>query len=113
MWISHHLPFPVAVTDYRLRQLLSEPESFSAGGARPLREKQLPEILDMFGWCTWDAFYSNVSARGAGPWLARAAVYTVAGLQAVSRACQGFHGLVVLFQAYVFDGAGRSSRCLQ
>ncbi len=35
------------------------------GGARPLREKQLPEMLDMFGWCTWDAFYSNVSARGA------------------------------------------------
>ncbi len=35
------------------------------GGARPLREKQLPEMLDTFGWCTWDAFYSNVSARGA------------------------------------------------
>ena len=35
-----------------------------AGGARPLREKQLPGLLDVFGWCTWDAFYSRVSARG-------------------------------------------------
>ena len=36
-----------------------------AGGAKPLREKQLPKLLDVFGWCTWDAFYSRVSARGA------------------------------------------------
>ena len=38
--------------------------SMFAGGARPLREKPLPGLLDVFGWCTWDAFYSRVSARG-------------------------------------------------
>ncbi len=36
-----------------------------SGGSKPLREKQLPPTLDVFGWCTWDAFYSRVSARGA------------------------------------------------
>lgn len=38
-----------------------------AGGAKPLREKQVPGLLDVFGWCTWDAFYSRVSARGKYP----------------------------------------------
>jgi hypothetical protein len=36
----------------------------ATGGAKPLREKQLPGLLDVFGWCTWDAYYSRVSARG-------------------------------------------------
>ncbi len=40
-----------------------------SGGSKPLREKQLPPTLDVFGWCTWDAFYSRVSARGAGSGL--------------------------------------------
>ena len=35
-----------------------------SGGARPRREKIMPPTLDVFGWCTWDAFYSRVSARG-------------------------------------------------
>ena len=35
-----------------------------SGGARPRTEKTLPESLDAFGWCTWDAFYSTVSAKG-------------------------------------------------
>jgi raffinose synthase len=35
-----------------------------SGGAAPLSAKQLPPSLDVFGWCTWDAFYSSVSARG-------------------------------------------------
>lgn len=35
-----------------------------SGGARPRRDKALPPSLDVFGWCTWDAFYSTVSARG-------------------------------------------------
>lgn len=35
-----------------------------SGGAKPLSEKRLPPSLDVFGWCTWDAFYSSVSARG-------------------------------------------------
>ncbi|GLC45302.1 hypothetical protein PLESTB_000307100 [Pleodorina starrii] len=35
-----------------------------SGGARPRSAKTLPPSLDGFGWCTWDAFYSTVSARG-------------------------------------------------
>ncbi|GIM11600.1 hypothetical protein Vretimale_15098 [Volvox reticuliferus] len=35
-----------------------------SGGARPRTAKILPPSLDGFGWCTWDAFYSTVSARG-------------------------------------------------
>lgn len=27
-------------------------------------QKQLPKSLDVFGWCTWDAFYWQVSAKG-------------------------------------------------
>eukprot|EP01018_Ginkgo_biloba_P014618 Gb_25111 [translate_table: standard] len=27
-------------------------------------EKKMPGILDWFGWCTWDAFYTDVSAEG-------------------------------------------------
>lgn len=25
---------------------------------------QMPDILDWFGWCTWDAFYTDVTAEG-------------------------------------------------
>lgn len=25
---------------------------------------QLPSFLDWFGWCTWDAFYTDVTAEG-------------------------------------------------
>lgn len=35
-----------------------------SGGARPRSTKEMPSSLDGFGWCTWDAFYSTVSARG-------------------------------------------------
>ncbi|KAG0623571.1 hypothetical protein M758_3G184100 [Ceratodon purpureus] len=27
-------------------------------------KKKMPGILDYFGWCTWDAFYTDVSAEG-------------------------------------------------
>ncbi|XVF76960.1 hypothetical protein PTKIN_Ptkin14bG0001800 [Pterospermum kingtungense] len=27
-------------------------------------KKKMPDILNWFGWCTWDAFYTNVSADG-------------------------------------------------
>ena len=30
------------------------------GSFRVRREKTLPPSLDVFGWCTWDAFYSQV-----------------------------------------------------
>jgi raffinose synthase len=35
-----------------------------SGDAKPRVEKHLPPTLDVFGWCTWDAFYSRVSAQG-------------------------------------------------
>eukprot|EP00193_Tetraselmis_chui_P000478 CAMPEP_0177763786 /NCGR_PEP_ID=MMETSP0491_2-20121128/7051_1 /TAXON_ID=63592 /ORGANISM="Tetraselmis chuii, Strain PLY429" /LENGTH=1004 /DNA_ID=CAMNT_0019279905 /DNA_START=153 /DNA_END=3167 /DNA_ORIENTATION=- len=35
-----------------------------SGGSKPLSEKVLPPSVDVFGWCTWDAFYSRVSAKG-------------------------------------------------
>ncbi|XP_020528371.1 probable galactinol--sucrose galactosyltransferase 6 isoform X2 [Amborella trichopoda] len=28
------------------------------------KKKKLPSIIDWFGWCTWDAFYTEVSAKG-------------------------------------------------
>eukprot|EP00200_Dunaliella_tertiolecta_P005843 CAMPEP_0202343484 /NCGR_PEP_ID=MMETSP1126-20121109/3581_1 /ASSEMBLY_ACC=CAM_ASM_000457 /TAXON_ID=3047 /ORGANISM="Dunaliella tertiolecta, Strain CCMP1320" /LENGTH=1166 /DNA_ID=CAMNT_0048934551 /DNA_START=372 /DNA_END=3872 /DNA_ORIENTATION=- len=35
-----------------------------SGGAAPRATKLLPPSIDVFGWCTWDAFYSTVSAKG-------------------------------------------------
>ena len=35
-----------------------------SGGAKPRQTKVLPPTLDVFGWCTWDAFYSRVSGFG-------------------------------------------------
>eukprot|EP00475_Leptophrys_vorax_P028024 TRINITY_DN4024_c0_g2_i2.p1 TRINITY_DN4024_c0_g2~~TRINITY_DN4024_c0_g2_i2.p1 ORF type:complete len:760 (-),score=26.44 TRINITY_DN4024_c0_g2_i2:298-2427(-) len=32
--------------------------------------KQLPGLLEWFGWCTWDAFYTNVDAKGVQQGLA-------------------------------------------
>lgn len=34
-----------------------------SGTARPRTAKQLPDSINFFGWCTWDAFYSTVSAK--------------------------------------------------
>ena len=35
-----------------------------SGTAKPLCEKRLPPSIDKFAWCSWDAFYSSVSAQG-------------------------------------------------
>ncbi len=35
-----------------------------SGGAQQRQDKQQPDSLNWFGWCTWDAYYSKVSARG-------------------------------------------------
>lgn len=43
-------------------------------GAKRRLEKPLPDFIDGFGWCTWDAFYHQVSAEGIR-----------AGLQAFAR----------------------------
>ena len=32
---------------------------------------QLPSFLDWFGWCTWDAFYTDVTAEGVEEGLKR------------------------------------------
>ena len=34
-------------------------------------ECQLPSFLDWFGWCTWDAFYTEVTAEGVDQGLKR------------------------------------------
>jgi raffinose synthase len=34
-------------------------------------EKKIPGIVDCFGWCTWDAFYTDVSAEGVEEGLKR------------------------------------------
>uniref|UniRef100_A0ACD5XXX6 Uncharacterized protein n=1 Tax=Avena sativa TaxID=4498 RepID=A0ACD5XXX6_AVESA len=36
----------------------------SVGTFRPRAEKKLPGIVDYFGWCTWDAFYQDVTQEG-------------------------------------------------
>lgn len=35
-----------------------------SGTSLPREKKVLPKFIDLFGWCTWDAFYSKVSAAG-------------------------------------------------
>ncbi|XP_024525695.1 LOW QUALITY PROTEIN: probable galactinol--sucrose galactosyltransferase 2 [Selaginella moellendorffii] len=50
---------PFQVLNDAMRAVKSHLQTFS------LRtEKKLPGMLDWFGWCTWDAFYTDVSAAG-------------------------------------------------
>ncbi|KFM27125.1 putative galactinol-sucrose galactosyltransferase 2 [Auxenochlorella protothecoides] len=35
-----------------------------SGGARPRTSKAVPDFVDTFGWCTWDAFYYDVTPAG-------------------------------------------------
>lgn len=35
-----------------------------SGTAKPVNEKVVPKSIDVFGWCSWDAFYSSVSTEG-------------------------------------------------
>ncbi|KAL4442956.1 hypothetical protein ABPG77_008447 [Micractinium sp. CCAP 211/92] len=41
-----------------------------SGTSKPRGEKEVPGSADVFGWCTWDAFYSRVSAAGVEAGLA-------------------------------------------
>ncbi|XP_020242358.1 probable galactinol--sucrose galactosyltransferase 2 [Asparagus officinalis] len=34
------------------------------GTFSPREKKKMPEMLDWFGWCTWDAFYFDVNPQG-------------------------------------------------
>jgi len=48
---------------YRLVELGAEAVARFLGVGRLRREKPLPSFVDLFGWCTWDAFYKEVSAE--------------------------------------------------
>ena len=60
-------PFPWIICHWNCLQSLNR--SCSAGGAKARVDKVPPKILDCFGWCTWDAFYSTISAEGGCPSL--------------------------------------------
>lgn len=38
--------------------------SVHLGSFQPRGKKVIPPSVDVFGWCTWDAFYSSVDAQG-------------------------------------------------
>ena len=40
------------------------PYHMMAGNSKARVDKVPPKMLDYFGWCTWDAFYSTISAEG-------------------------------------------------
>lgn len=47
---------------YELVEQSAKVVSDRLGTGRLRREKTLPDFVDQFGWCTWDAFYHAVSA---------------------------------------------------
>lgn len=46
---------------YSLQEQGSAAVARRLGTGRLRREKDLPDFIDFFGWCTWDAFYKNVT----------------------------------------------------
>jgi hypothetical protein len=50
---------PFALLQQGFAQVADELQTF-----RPLSEKILPDTVNDFGWCTWDAFYSKVDPKG-------------------------------------------------
>ena len=46
---------------YELVRRGAESLSRRFGTCRLRWEKQMPEIMDLFGWCTWDSFYDQVT----------------------------------------------------
>ena len=43
---------------------LAKPKHVIAGNSKARVDKVPPKMMDYFGWCTWDAFYSTISAEG-------------------------------------------------
>ncbi|CAH9062797.1 unnamed protein product [Cuscuta europaea] len=62
---GHHLvymhagPNPFEVINEAVKAVEKHLQSF-----HHRERKKLPSILDWFGWCTWDAFYTDVTAEG-------------------------------------------------
>ena len=76
------------------------------------REKPLPEFVNTFGWCTWDAFYREVSAQKVRAGLQQFAMGGVApkflilddGWQSVERQPTGEERLVAFKANAKFNG---------
>ena len=66
---NHALYIAAGRDPYELMERAVARAAGLSGGARPRQEKELPPSLDYFGWCTWDAYYSRVSARGDDAYL--------------------------------------------
>jgi hypothetical protein len=45
--------------------------SYYCPGPVTLTYLQMPDMLNWFGWCTWDAFYTDVTAEGVKDGLQR------------------------------------------
>ncbi|XP_051150442.1 probable galactinol--sucrose galactosyltransferase 2 [Andrographis paniculata] len=62
---GHHLVYmhagtnPFEVINQAVKALEKHMQTF-----HHREKKQLPAFLDWFGWCTWDAFYTDVTAEG-------------------------------------------------
>lgn len=59
---EHAVAMAAGADPYELIEAAVTAAAALSGGARPLREKRLPPNLDVFGWCSWDAFFTAVSA---------------------------------------------------
>ena len=57
-----------------------------SGGAQQRQDKRQPDSLNWFGWCTWDAYYSKVSARGN-----QAFILSQHSSSQVARSCPRWH----------------------
>jgi raffinose synthase len=60
---KHSLLIAVDPDPYKLVDMAVPKAAAYSGGAKPLNQKVIPQSLDLFGWCSWDAFYSSVSGR--------------------------------------------------
>ncbi|ERN13962.1 hypothetical protein AMTR_s00021p00147600 [Amborella trichopoda] len=47
-----------------VKESMRELSRLKLGNFRPLEDKIVPEFVDRFGWCTWDAFYLAVEPEG-------------------------------------------------
>lgn len=66
-WVALHegVGAFLAVGDdpYRLQEMGAAAVQHRLQTGRLRADKPLPDFIDLFGWCTWDAFYRDVSAE--------------------------------------------------